>query len=245
MTSDRMRLVAAIVLAAGLLGAGYFAGRGIVVSRTADRFVTVKGAAERDVQANIALWPLQVVTTSSELAGAQRDLNRQVAAVFRFLAGHGIDSTHVERGGLEVTDRLANRFGGESAQAGLRFIIQQQIMVRSEEPERILRASQDVGALVEAGVVLSSGTGYGPAIPTFLFTRLNDVKPDMLAEATRNARESAEQFAADSGAQVGAIRRANQGVFVILPRDQAPGIQESAQLQKTIRVVSTIDYQLR
>lgn len=244
MKSERHLVTAAIILAVGLACAGFLVGRGFVGARTADRFVTVKGVAERDVEANIALWPLQVVTASNELAAAQRELDRQVEVVLAFLSTHGIDATGAEIGGLEVTDRLANRYAGEQAQSGMRFIIQQQLVVRSEEPSKILAASQDVGTLVEAGVVVSSGTGYGPAVPTFLFTRLNDVKPAMIAEATASARDAAERFAADSGAELAGIRQANQGVFVILPRDQAPGIQETAQLNKTLRVVSTIDYYL-
>jgi hypothetical protein len=77
-----------------------------------------------------------------------------------------------------------------------------------------------------------------------VFTRLNDLKPAMIAEATANARAAAEQFARDSGSAPGDIRQANQGVFVILPRDQAPGINESSQLQKIVRVVSTVQYLL-
>jgi hypothetical protein len=245
MNSGRPLILAALLVALGVAGAGLFVGRGVIGSRTADRFVTVKGVAERDVMANVALWPLQVVTASNELGTAQRALDGQIRDILGFLARRGIDSTSAEIGGLEVTDRLANRYGGDQTQGGMRFVIQQQLIVRSEEPEKLLAASQDVGALVEAGVVISSGSGFGPAVPTFLFTRLNDVKPEMIAEATRSAREAAERFAADSGTRVGGIRQASQGVFVILPRDQAPGIQESTQLQKTLRVVCTIDYYLK
>ena len=85
---------------------------------------------------------------------------------------------------------------------------------------------------------------YGSSGPTYVFTRLNDLKPPMIAEATANARSAAEQFARDSGSAVSGIRQANQGVFVILPRDQAPGINESSQLQKIVRVVSTVQYLL-
>ena len=118
-------------------------------------------------------------------------------------------------------------------------------MVRSDDPDRILEASQAVGELVEAGVVLSSGEEWGPGGPTFLFTRLNDLKPEMIGEATDKAREAAEQFAQDARSQISGIRRANQGVFVILPRDQAAGIAEQNQLFKTVRVVSTIEYLLQ
>jgi uncharacterized protein len=99
--------------------------------------------------------------------------------------------------------------------------------------------------LVAAGVVLSSSGEYGTGGPTFVFTRLNQLKPSMVAEATANAREAAEQFAKDSRTALGGIRQASQGVFVILPRDQAPGISESSQLQKTVRVVSTVQYFLK
>jgi hypothetical protein len=94
-------------------------------------------------------------------------------------------------------------------------------------------------------VVLSSSGEYGIGGPTFVFTRLNELKPSMVKAATANARAAAGQFAADSRTDLGGIRHANQGVFVILPRDQAPGVNEGAQLQKIVRVVSTVQYFLK
>ena len=93
-------------------------------------------------------------------------------------------------------------------------------------------------------MALSSGGGWGTG-PTYLFTRLNDLKPDMLAEATANARDAAAEFAKRSGSDVGKIRRATQGLFEILPRDQAPGIPEGSQLEKVLRVVTTVEYELK
>jgi len=92
-------------------------------------------------------------------------------------------------------------------------------------------------------VVLSSD--YGPSGPLYLFSRLNEIKPEMIAEATAAAREAAEQFARDASADVGDLRRANQGVFEIRARDQAAGIPEEQQPVKTVRVVSTVEYYLR
>jgi hypothetical protein len=184
-TQTRGGIVGPLLLAVGLATAGWFVGHGFVASRTVDRYVTVKGVAERDVLAN------------------------------------------------------AYRSGPTES----RFIINQVLMVRSDQPQQIRDASQSVGELVAAGVVLSAsgGPGYGP---TFLFTRLNDLKPEMIAEATASARRAAEQFASDSSSRLGGIRRANQGVFVILPRDRAMGIDQQGQLNKTLRVVSTISYYL-
>ncbi len=234
-------LVTALILALGLSFAGWAVGKGFYQGRRADRYVTVKGLSERDVTANLALWPLSFVSTDNDLGRAQDGIEQSHQVIMRFLREHGIDSMQVELQGLVVNDLLANPY--RSGPTESRFIIAQTLMVRSEDPATIQAASQDVGDLVEAGVVLSSDRGPG-AGPTFLFTRLNDLKPAMIAEATANAREAAEQFAQDSGSRLGTIRQANQGVFVILARDRAPGIMESNQLHKTVRVVSTIEYYL-
>jgi hypothetical protein len=118
-------------------------------------------------------------------------------------------------------------------------------MVRSSDPGRVLAASQKVGELVQAGVVFSSGAEYGGGGPTFVFSGLSDLKPEMIAEATSRAREAADQFATDSKSHLGGIRRANQGVFEILARDQAPGISEGGQVAKRVRIVSTVEYFLK
>ena len=159
-----------------------------------------------------------------------------------FLRDRGIPDDQVTIQSFRVRDAQAEMYGG--APPPNRFIISQTLMVRSEEPRVLASAAQQVSDLVREGVVLTSGQEYGPGGPTFIFTSLNDLKPEMLAEATARAREAAEEFAAASGSQVGKIRRGNQGVFQILPRDPAPGQQEQNQLQKTVRVVSTIEYLL-
>lgn len=230
-------------LAIGVALGGWFVGRGWTSARTVDRYVSVKGVAERDVIADLALWPFQIVATGNDLARTQVEIDRSVRTILAFLARHGVDTAGAELQGLQVTDRLAQDFrDGPSASA--RFVVQQLMMVRSQDPASVQAASQQMGELVGAGVVLQSGSGWGPARPVFLFRKLNDIKPPMIAEATAAARAAAEEFARDSESRLGGIRQASQGVFVILPRDQAPGINESDQLYKTVRVVSTVDYYL-
>ncbi len=235
---------AALLLGVGLALGGWFIGHGFVKARSSDRFVTVKGVSEREVKADLALWPLHLNVGDNDLARAQGRIARNTAQVFDFLTRSGIDTANAELQGYRVVDVHARAYGG-AADTPNRFIITQTIMVRSDDPDGVLAASQRVGELVNAGVVLSSGEEWGPGGPTFLFTRLNDLKPEMIAEATASAREAAEQFATDSDSEVAGIRRANQGVFVILPRDQAPGVSEPNQLFKTVRVVSTIEYFLK
>jgi hypothetical protein len=229
-----------IVLAVGVALAGWFIGHGFASGRATDRYVEVKGLAEREVTADLALWPLRYVSTGDDLATTQAQITRNTRQVFTFLSRNRIDTASVQLQALEVSDAFANRFPGE--RGGPRYVIQQTLMVRSRGPEVVMAASQRMSELVGAGVVLSSTGEYGIGGPTFVFTKLNQLKPSMVKEATANARAAAEQFAADSRTTLGGIRQANQGVFVILPRDQAPGVNEGAQLQKVVRVVSTVQY---
>ena len=236
--------ISAAILAAGVLLGGLAVGGGFAKSRSGDRFVTVKGVSEREVMADLALWPLTIVAADNDLSVAQRQIERGVREVLSFLARNGIDTSAVTRQDYRVADAYTNQYqspGGISS----RYAIRQTLIVRSESPDTVARASQKVGELVAAGVVFTSGQEYGAGGPSFLFTRLNDVKPEMIAEATAEAREAAEQFARDSESDLGGIRRANQGVFQILPRNQAADITEESQVAKTVRVVSTIEYFLK
>ncbi len=236
-------VIGAVILAVGLAAAGWLGGVGLARSRAADRYVTVKGISERDAQADLALWPLRLVVSDNDLNRAYTRLETQLQQVRVFLARQGIDTALTELQSFSVTDAFTNQ--DRNADVVPRYVINQTLMVRSSEPAKVLAASQKVGELVQAGVVFSSGAEYGSGGPTFVFSGLNALKPQMIAEATSRARESADQFATDSRSRLGGIRRANQGVFEILARDQAPGIQEQGQIAKRVRVVSTVEYFLK
>jgi hypothetical protein len=237
---DRNGIVAALVLALGVAAAGWLVGDGFARGRRSDRYVEVKGLAEREVIADLALWPLRYAVSADDLGAAQADLTRSTERILEFLKKHGIDRSATELQNLQVADANTARYQPE--RRGPRFIIEQTLMVRSEKPDVVQAASQRVNELVAAGVVLSSSGEFGSGGPTFIFNGLNALKPSMIAAATASARTAAEQFAKDSGTTLGGIRQANQGVFVILPRDQAPGVNESGQLRKIVRVVSTVQY---
>ena len=231
------------VLSLGLVIAGALIGGGFARGRERDRFVTVKGVSERPARADLALWPLRILVSGNDLPAAYARLNGQVRMVRAFLGRNGIDTSQVEVQQFAVSDATANQF--RSLEMGSRYVIRQTLMVRSNDPAKVAAANQRVGELVQAGVVLSSGEEYGAGGPTFVFTGLNAIKPAMIAEATSRAREAATQFANDSRSRLGGIRQADQGVFVILPRDPASGIQQESQIEKTVRVVTTVQYFLR
>ena len=233
-------IIAAVILALGLALGGWFGGQGLVQSRLGDRSVSVKGLSEREVKADLALWGLRFVATGNDLKETQVEIKRNADNVIRFLRSHGFSEDDIERQAPQVTDRLAQNWS--SGQVESRFIIAQQIVLRTTDIDRVVKANSESSALVDQGVVLSNE--YGPVRPSYLFTGIAALKPEMIEEATKRAREAAETFAADSGSSLGGIRRAWQGQFEILPRDATPGTQEAEQVVKTVRVVSTIEYLL-
>jgi len=241
----RGRVAASIFVGLGLAAGGWLAGRGLVTARLTDRYVTVKGISEREVRADLAIWPIRVVTADNDLAAAQARLVENLRKVREFLTAHGVDAAKAELQRLEVTDANANPYG-DASRVRYRYVVRQTLVVRSDKPDAIAEVAQKAGELVSAGIVLSSeDEGYGSGGPRYMFTKLNDLKPPMIEEATARARESAAKFAQDSKSGLGGIRQASQGVFEILPRDQGPGAQETAQIAKLVRVVTTVEYFLK
>jgi uncharacterized protein len=231
-------LIGAALVALGVLGAGWLIGDGFQRGRADEHFVTVKGLAETFVKADLAIWPLRYTATGDDLNQVQRKIDADGAEIIAFLTREGIAAGAIQPQRVEVTDLLAQAYRPEGA-ASNRFIIAQTILVRTEQVDLVAALNRTTGELVSRGVVLVDTGG-----PTYVFTGLNAIKPQMLADASTNARAAAAQFAADIDSTLAGIRRASQGIFEILPRDAAPGISEESQIDKKVRVVSTIEYLL-
>jgi len=241
---NRTNLWASLILGIGFVGGSWLLGNSLVRARTAERIVSVKGVAEREVSAELAVWPLRLSASGGDLMAVNAKLNADVARIRAFLARHGLDQAETELQDFVVSDAYANQYAGAERVAS-RYVIRQTLMVRSTEPEKVLKASQAIGELVGEGLVFTSGNEYGGGGPTFVFDGLNTLKPKMIAEATAEARKGSEQFARDSKSRIAGIRRANQGLFEIRARDEAPGISEQSQISKTVRVVATVEYFLK
>ncbi len=233
--------IAGLLIAASVAFSALEFSRAFIEARTVDRTVTVKGLAERNVMADTAIWPLRFTATDDDLAKALAKLAADERVVRNFLAGGGIEARSISVQQFSVIDQLAQQY--QSGPIRSRYIVSETLLVRSGAIAKVEALAQEVRQLVSAGVILSTEGGYTSG-PNYLFTELNAIKPAMLADALSNAREGATEFARDAGAKVGGIRRASQGVFQILPRDQAPSLHEKGQIHKTVRVVSTIDYAL-
>ncbi len=239
-------LIAAALLALGMVLGAWVLGSQIKATRLSDRYVTVKGLVERRVKSDLAIWPLSFKEAGDDLSLVYGKTDSDKKAILAFLEQQGIQPAEIELGTVRVVDTQANEYGGQRAPH--RYIVEQPITVRSSRVDQIAAAAQKTIQLVQKGIVLNSNQGQGV---TYKFTNLNSIKPDMITEATRNARAAADRFASDSGSKVGSIRQANQGVFSILAADQGGAGGEGAvdysadsSLMKTVRVVTTIDYYL-
>lgn len=229
------RAIEAGLLTMGLVVGGYLLGNQIASLRTADRTVQVRGSAELPVVADLATWALGISASGDDLSATQQQLSADLGKIRAFLAQNGIAAGDIETASLTVSDARANQYS--NTQAGSRFVVTGGVTVRTANLDGIKKAKDGLDALLGQGVVLTSSYG-----PNYAFTKLNEAKLDLVSRATAEAYKAAEQFAKDSGAKVGGIKRATQGSVQVLGRDSFMG--ESEQVNKVLRVVTTVDYDL-
>ena len=225
-------VLAAALIALGLALAGWFAAQGMARLKTQDRYVIVKGSAERIVEADLVVWPLPHTVGGNDLADVQRQLDANTATIRAFFDAAGFTADEVVVSPPRLEDRWAYAYGDQRPPERYRYATT--VSLRTPGVDKALAMLRQSGDLVARGVMIGEGSQ-----PEFEYTRLNDIKPALIAEATANARESAVQFAKDSDSRIGGIRSANQGVVTISDRDQS-----SPQVKK-VRVVTTVEYFLR
>jgi uncharacterized protein len=198
--------------------------------------VQVKGLSEREVPADLAVWPMNITLTGNELAPLQRQLEQQIQIVYQFFIDQGFTEKELTMGVTNINDTRADVYN-RTTYPEYRYIAISELTVRTGDVEKLQKALTKSLDLIARGILLGSKNSWRPI--EYIFTGLNNLKPPMVEEATRNAREVAEKFARDSDAEVGEIRVARQGLFTIEDRDQ-----NTPQI-KIVRVVSTIDFQLK
>lgn len=226
-------LGASLVLGLALLG--WLGGEGLVRFKEMDRTVTVKGLSEREVLADIVIWPIQFTSASNDLTALYRTLDAQTAQIRTYLQAAGVDAPEITVSAPSITDKSAQQYGGPDG-SPFRYTAMQTVTVYSGKVAEVRTIMSGMSELGKQGIVFS-GDNY-MAQTEYLFTGLNEIKPEMIEEATRSAREVAEKFAMDSSSSIGKIQSASQGQFTITPRDNNnPHI-------KNVRVVSTITYHL-
>jgi hypothetical protein len=219
----------------GLALFGYQLGSAALEFKAYERSVTVKGLSEREYESDIVIWPIKFTAAGNDLEDLYGTIESNTRKIKAFLETNGIESEAVTHDSPSITDRSAQRWANNN-QPEFRYAATQTVTVYSKNIPRVRKVMGQLSELGKQGIVFTSEEYQNQT--EYLFTRLNEIKPGMIEEATHNAREVAEKFAADSQSRLGKIKRASQGQFSISPRDK-----NNPQIKK-VRVVSTVEYYL-
>ncbi|MGD8628336.1 MAG: SIMPL domain-containing protein [bacterium] len=233
---NRDRVVGALLIGLCIAIAGISIGYGFYKGRASDRYVTVKGLAEREVKADLAIWPISFTVAANDLGRLQIEIDSDREAITEFLLSAGFGQDEISYSAPHIIDTEAERRHGGGERAPYRYLAEATVTTRTGDVALVKASMESVGSLVGKGLVLADQSWRSPT--EFLFTSLNDIKPDMIEEATKDARRAATKFAEDSQSKVGKIRHASQGYFSINDRDR-----NSPEFKK-IRVVTSIQYYL-
>lgn len=235
MKNDRIEaLILTLGTALGTALLGWFIYLGIAAFANKDRYVSVRGLAEREVKADHVIWPIVYKTTGNDLQKLHAHINIVGRDISQFLTSNGIETKEISLGAPQIIDVHADRYAGSDARLRDRYNVTFVVTVASNKVDVVRSLISRVGELLQKGIAISANE-YGTNVE-YEFQSLNKIKPQMIEEATRNAREAADKFAKDSGSDLGKIRQATQGVFSIEDRDQySPYI-------KNVRVVTSVSY---
>ena len=238
MENSGKTVAAAAVLAVGIIVAGWLLYRGVVHFKDSDRVVSVKGLSEKEVKADRAIWPLVYKLAGNDVTSLYNTIESTNAKIVSFLLSNGIAKEEITVSPAEVIDMDAERYVSQGVK--YRFNVTSVLTVSTDKVDLVVDLMSRQGDLLRQGIAVGNGDDYRYRTQ-FLYTSesLNQIKPVMIEEATRNARVAAEKFARDSESRLGKIKRANQGQFSISDRDaNTPYI-------KTVRVVTSVDYLLK
>ncbi|MDE6334444.1 MAG: SIMPL domain-containing protein [Muribaculaceae bacterium] len=228
-------IITGLLIALGLLALGLCIRSGIKGYGERDRVVSVRGLCEKEVEANKVTWPIVTQDMGNDLATLYNRTQAVNAKILQFLKSNGITDQEISVNSPNVSDNVASSYDPSRVQS--RYSLTNVIVVTSSDVHKVRSLIERQTELLKEGVAIIAETYQYPT--TYEYTDLNKIKPQMIAEATKNAREAANKFGEDSGSRLGRIKTATQGQFSINDRDQfTPYI-------KTIRVVTYVDYYLQ
>lgn len=249
MENKKLTLIVVGLIAAFALNA-VIMGHALQRFRKEDRTISVKGFSEREVKSDLALWTIQCRVATNDILEGSREMEKAKNEVVAFLDRNGFTHEEIIQKDLVVNDKMANEYMNFENRIGFRYIIDKVIQVRSANVEKVQQVSRMTDDLLKAGVYISNQNAWeGPV--RYYFTKLNDIKPDMLIEATRNAQLAATQFTNESQVQLGKLKRASQGLFSIVDRDQSLNqgdggnyAPNTMDIYKKVRVVVSVEYSI-
>lgn len=241
-----------IIAAAFVIGFSISAlliGRSLQRFKMDDRSVSVKGFSEREVKADLVVWNVQTRVVYDNLVEGSNQIKEAKNKIVDFLIQNKIAKEDIIAEGISVIDKRANQYDNNQQINSPRYLITQNIQIRSSNVDLVQKVSRMTGELLQAGVVISNNE-YGNPIQ-YYFTKLNDIKPEMISEATQKAREAALKFASDNDARLDCLKKATQGLFTIVDRTAALSAGEggyassTVDLFKKVRVVISAEFSIR
>lgn len=227
-------VISSAIIAVGIIILGLSLKSGIDRFSDRNRVVTVRGLCEKEVQANKVTWPIVTKEVGNNLESIYPRIEENNKAILSFLTSNGLDESEISINAPQVYDQAAERYGNQNVV--YRYQVTNVVVVTSDKVEKVRDLIKRQADLLRQGIAIVAGD-YNYQI-SYEYTDLNSIKPEMIAEATANAREAADKFAQDSHSELGKIKTASQGQFSIVDRDQY-----SPQI-KTVRVVTYITYYL-
>ncbi len=234
-TTKHNAAILGLFICIGLSALGWLLGNAALKFKAFERTVTAKGLSEHEYPADMVIWPIQFNVAGNDLTALYNALESNALAIKDFLIKNDIPSDEITFSSPAITDKSALNYGTASS-PDFRYSAFQAVTVYSKNVEKVRKLMSSLSELGKKGIAFT-GNNY-EAQTEYLFTRLNEVKPQMIEEATRKAREAAQKFAADSNSRLGKIKTASQGQFSIKSRDKNnPHI-------KKVRVVCTVVYYL-
>lgn len=248
----RLFIISSIAILIGISLGAAILGRSLKRFKSEDRYISVKGFSEREVKSDFAVWTITTRIANNDLNEGSRSIEEAKNKIVDFLIKNNIRQDEIIQKDLIVNDKKAQEYVPNNIGDSYRFIIDKIIQIRSSDVDNIQKVSRMTDELLKVGVVLSNNN-QSQASVRFIFTKLNDIKPEMLTEAIKNANHAAIQFTKESGTKLGKLRKANQGLFSIVDRDaflsgQSEGgyyPMNGSDLFKKIRVVVNVDYAIR
>ena len=226
-------VIASLLLAIGVSVGGSFVGDGIANWNSGRRIIAVKGLSEREVPASVATWSIGYRATGNDLSAIKKKLSGNTKTVFAFLKSAGFDEKDISVQPPALHDASMEPREKDLPPPPERYRAEQSVLLRTAKVDLIKPALATASNLMVNGVLLSGGCQAN-----YVYNQLNEIKPTMIQEATKNARIAAEQFARDSQTNLGKLRSASQGWFQVEDRDAA------TPERKLVRVVVDVDYEL-
>lgn len=232
---DKGKFYSGLFIMTGLIVLGLMIPKAVGTFRSYDRTVNVKGLCEKEVKADKVIWPVVYKVMANDIQSIYDQIDRNNETIMAFLKEGGIPECEITVSVPQISDKLANEYGDNNR--AFRYIAKNVVTVCTGDVDKVLSLMAQQSELLKKGIVTGGSSWENPV--EFKYEGLNGIKPEMIEEATRNAREAAQKFAKDSDSRLGKIRTANQGTFTIEDRDS------NTPYIKKVRVVTSVTYYLK